>query len=221
MRLCELAVDDNIAEAVPELEQSAEEVELPKAAAKKAGRSKKAAKEKAVKGKPGKAKAGAVAQASPPAIEIYCDIVVDEVVQEAANPIPEAEEEPSSPLHGGAGHLTLASPVKSPSLAHHIENDSGMESGDECDEAPTPLVHNMQRGARKDQNMMMEVLDKENAMKSNIGDYPQSLRKLRKQLKEAIIKKKGSTPLASPLQDISLNVQSPRVEQSPSFSFQF
>jgi hypothetical protein len=27
--------------------------------------------------------------------------------------------------------------------------------------------------------------------------------------------------LASPLQDISLNVQSPRVDQSPSFSFQF
>lgn len=221
MRLWRLVVDDNIAEAVPELEQSAaEEVELPKAAAKKAGRGKKAAKEKAVKGKPGKAKAGAVAQASPPAIEIYCDIVVDEVVEEAANPIPEAEE-PSSPLHGAAGHLALASPVKSPSLAHHIDNDSGIESGDECDEAPTPLVHNMQRGARKDQDMMMEVVDKENAMKSNIGDYPQSLRKLRKQLKEAIIKKKGSTPLASPLQDISLNVQSPRVEQSPSFSFQF
>jgi hypothetical protein len=220
LRLWELVVD-NIAEAVPELEQSAEEVELPKAAAKKAGRGKKAAKEKAVKGKAGKPKAGAVTQASPPAIEIYCDIVVDEVQEEAADPIAE-DEEPSSPLHGGAaGHLSLASPVKSPSLAHHIENDSDMESGDECDEAPTPLVHNMQRGARKDQNMMMEVVDKENAMKSNIGDYPQSLRKLRKQLKEAIIKKKGSTPLASPLQDISLNVQSPRVDQSPSFSFQF
>lgn len=88
---------------------------------------------------------------------------------------------------------------------------------------PTPNVQQINQQSSPNTSMVFadEEADKENSgSKHNVTEIPKSLRKLRKQIKEAIIKKK-STPVSSPLKDISLNVQSPLMMQSPAFSFQF
>ncbi|XP_024390794.1 uncharacterized protein [Physcomitrium patens] len=189
----------------------------------------KGTRKKAGRNKGGKAKANSLN------IEVYVDasfVKTAEVIEpDAPEPEPSASvanchDGVSSPVKS---HLGCESPVRSPSFAHvssppqspslaYMGNESDCEMDD-----PTPNVQQINQQSSPNTSMVFadEEADKENSgSKHNVTEIPKSLRKLRKQIKEAIIKKK-STPVSSPLKDISLNVQSPLMMQSPAFSFQF
>lgn len=201
-------------------EADPKQIEEPKAEApKRAGRAKKAAhaaKVKAVKATRTKI---APLQASPPGIQVYCDVeIVDDVVAVETAPMSDPSEEefdtvPLSPVRDEISDSSaLASPVKSPSLAL-----PGDDLGPESPVESKPVVQKAKKGNKKSK----DNVDKENPGNPKLVDVPTSLRKLRKQIREVVGSKKGNTAVASPLKDISLNVLTSRRESlSSSFPYQ-
>lgn len=136
-----------------------------------------------------------------------------------------------SPLVSHMGEDSI-SPVKSPSLAHLVDNSPlrcpsllYMENGLDCGSSNNELNEGANQVALRLSSVGTNTYcageaDKENSGRKVGTEVPKSLRKLRKQVKEAIIKK-NITPVSSPLKDISLNLQSPQPLLSTSFSFHY